>query len=250
MTAEQLYEIVQNTLASAKGWTELGPSLGSVKTLPGLRWANPLEIKNAVEKVFLEKFGPKTAAPPKAKVCSLIISTRERLFKVSIKAAKNSVQDKEKASTEPAPPRKSVFEEGFLGSLHKPGGNPQIKPELREQHLAATGGQVWTRFPPEPNGYLHVGHSKAIFVNFGYAAHHGGKCYLRYDDTNPEKEKEEYFESILETVRWLGFEPWKITYSSDNFDKLYELAVELIKRDKAYVCHCTRTCSHLIVHRS
>lgn len=76
-------------------------------------------------------------------------------------------------------------------------------------------------------------------MNFGYAAHHGGHCYLRYDDTNPEAEEGRYFESILETVRWLGFEPWKITYSSDYFDNLYELAVDSIRRDKAYVCHCT-----------
>lgn len=138
--------------------------------------------------------------------------------------------------------RKTVFEEGFLGALHKPGENPQTRAELREQHLRATDGQVWTRFPPEPNGYLHIGHSKAIFVNFGYAAHHGGKCYLRFDDTNPEKEEARYFESIIEVVRWLGFEPWKITYSSDYFDQLYDLAIELIKRDKAYVCHCTREC--------
>lgn len=137
-------------------------------------------------------------------------------------------------------PRKSVFEEGFLGSLHKPGENPQIKSALREAHLKATCGEVWTRFPPEPNGYLHIGHSKAIFVNFGYAEFHGGKTYLRYDDTNPEAEEAQYFESILEMIRWLGYEPWKITYSSDYFDQLYELAVELIKRDKAYVCHCTR----------
>ena len=137
---------------------------------------------------------------------------------------------------------RSVFEEGFLGQLHKPGGNPQLHPHLREAHLAATGGMVFTRFPPEPNGYLHIGHSKAIFINFGYAAHNGGKCYLRYDDTNPEAEEARYFDSILETVRWLGYEPWKITYSSDYFDQLYELAVELIKRDKAYVCHCTRKC--------
>ena len=142
----------------------------------------------------------------------------------------------------PVASRKSVFEEGFLGSLHKPGENPQTRPELREAHLATTHSEVWTRFPPEPNGYLHIGHSKAIFVNFGYAAHHGGKTYLRYDDTNPEAEEAEYFEKILEMVRWLGYEPWKITYSSDYFDQLYELAVELIKRDKAYVCHCTRAC--------
>ena len=86
---------------------------------------------------------------------------------------------------------------------------------------------------------MHIGHSKAIFVNFGYAAFNNGRCYLRYDDTNPEAEEAQYFESILQTVRWLGFEPWKITYSSDYFQQLYELAVELIKRDKAYICHCT-----------
>lgn len=156
---------------------------------------------------------------------------------------KDAPKPKAKAS-EPTPEasKKTVFEEGFLGNLHKPGGNPQTRPELRDAHLKATGGAVWTRFPPEPNGYLHIGHSKAIFVNFGYAAHHEGKCYLRYDDTNPEKEEAEYFESILETVRWLGFEPWKITYSSDYFQELYDLAVELIKRDKAYVCHCSRKC--------
>ena len=136
--------------------------------------------------------------------------------------------------------RKPVFDEGFLEQLHKPGENPQLHPHLREAHLAATGGKVQTRFPPEPNGYLHIGHAKAIFINFGYAAHHGGHCYLRYDDTNPEAEEARYFESILDTVRWLGYEPWKITYSSDYFDQLYALAVELIKRDKAYVCHCTR----------
>ena len=134
---------------------------------------------------------------------------------------------------------RTVFEEGFLGKLHKPGENPQLTPALRDAHLKATGGLVYTRFPPEPNGYLHIGHSKAIFINFGYAAHNGGKCYLRYDDTNPEAEEAVYFESLLEIVRWLGYEPWKITYSSDYFDELYDLAVELTRRDKAYVCHCT-----------
>jgi glutaminyl-tRNA synthetase len=96
-----------------------------------------------------------------------------------------------------------------------------------------------TRFPPEPNGFLHIGHSKAIAVDFGFARYHDGQCYLRYDDTNPAAEEEQYFESILEMVRWLGFEPFKITYSSDYFDQLYALAVELIKRGKAYVDHST-----------
>lgn len=151
-------------------------------------------------------------------------------------AASNTLKVHEVARANSEP--KSIFGQGFLGSLHKPGGNPQVKPELREQHLATTGGQVWTRFPPEPNGFLHIGHSKAIFINFGYAAFHNGRCYLRYDDTNPEAEEAQYFDSILDMVRWLGFEPWKITYSSDYFQQLYELAVELIRRNKGYVCHC------------
>lgn len=98
---------------------------------------------------------------------------------------------------------------------------------------------VVTRFPPEPNGYLHIGHAKAIAVNFGFARHRGGVCYLRYDDTNPEGEEERYFTSILEVVRWLGFEPYKITYSSDNFEKLYEMAEKLVTLGKAYVCACS-----------
>ncbi|KAF3766939.1 Glutamyl/glutaminyl-tRNA synthetase, partial [Cryphonectria parasitica EP155] len=97
---------------------------------------------------------------------------------------------------------------------------------------------VFTRFPPEPNGFLHIGHAKAIAVNFGFAKYRKGQCYLRYDDTNPEAEEEIYFTAILDTVRWLGFEPYKITYSSDNFQKLYDLAEKLISLDKGYVCHC------------
>ncbi|KAI0482066.1 glutaminyl-tRNA synthetase-like protein [Xylariaceae sp. FL0804] len=114
---------------------------------------------------------------------------------------------------------------------------------------------VVTRFPPEPvslanfadgrasltdrqNGFLHIGHAKAITVNFGFAKHHGGITYLRYDDTNPEAEEEKYFVAIEQMVRWLGFSPYKITYSSDNFQKLYDLAEKLIGLEKAYVCHC------------
>lgn len=81
---------------------------------------------------------------------------------------------------------------------------------------------------------MQIGHSKAIAVNFGFAKHHGGKCYLRFDDTNPEAEEQIYFDKILEAVRWLGYEPYKITYSSDHFQELYDLAVDLIKRGKAY----------------
>src|SRR5947199_1412329 len=102
------------------------------------------------------------------------------------------------------------------------------------------GGRVHTRFPPEPNGYLHIGHAKSINLNFGLAAEFGGKCNLRFDDTNPEKEETEYVDSIIEDVRWLGgdFED-RLFYASDYFQQLYEWAVQLIKAGKAYVCDLT-----------
>jgi glutaminyl-tRNA synthetase len=101
-------------------------------------------------------------------------------------------------------------------------------------------GRVHTRFPPEPNGYLHVGHAKSININFGLAREFGGKCNLRFDDTNPSKEEVEYVESIIEDVRWLGgdFED-RLFYASDYFEQLYEWAVQLIKAGKAYVCDLT-----------
>jgi glutaminyl-tRNA synthetase len=99
------------------------------------------------------------------------------------------------------------------------------------------GGRVHTRFPPEPNGYLHIGHAKSICLNFGLAAEFGGKTNLRFDDTNPSKEDTEYVDSIIDNVRWLGFD-WedRLFYASDYFDQLYEWAVQLIRAGKAFVC--------------
>ena len=94
---------------------------------------------------------------------------------------------------------------------------------------------IQTRFPPEPNGYLHIGHAKAICLDFGLADEFGGKTNLRFDDTNPEKEETEYVESIMEDVRWLGFEWERLCYASDYFDQLYDWAIQLIKAGKAYV---------------
>lgn len=92
---------------------------------------------------------------------------------------------------------------------------------------------------------MQIGHSKAIAVNFGYAKHHLGHCYLRYDDTNPEAEEQIYFDKILENVRWLGYEPYQITHSSDHFQELYDLACELIKSGLAYTSNDTGTLAFL-----
>jgi len=116
-----------------------------------------------------------------------------------------------------------------------------IKEIIREDIKTGThDGAVVTRFPPEPNGYLHIGHAKSICLNFGLAKEFNGRCHLRFDDTNPEKEEDEYVESIQEDVRWLGFD-WgeHLYFASNYFEKIYNYALELIKAGKAYVCDLT-----------
>ena len=98
------------------------------------------------------------------------------------------------------------------------------------------GDKVHTRFPPEPNGYLHIGHAKSICLNFSTAEKYGGQCNLRYDDTNPVKEDVEYVDSIEEDVKWLGFQWDNRLWASDYFDEMYDCALDLIKKGKAYVC--------------
>lgn len=230
VTLDQIKETVQKYIENNKDnivanrYKTLGPTLANTRKLPELRWADGGAVKDQVESQYLALLGPKD----------------ERDAPQKKKKEKKEAAPKKKAEEAPKEVNlTNMFFEGELARLHKPGGNKQIKPELMEEHLKATGGKVVTRFPPEPNGYLHIGHAKAINVNFGYAKAHNGICYLRYDDTNPEAEEEKYFTSILETVQWLGFEPYKITYSSDYFQELYDLAVKLIKKGLAYTCQCT-----------
>jgi glutaminyl-tRNA synthetase len=137
--------------------------------------------------------------------------------------------------TEPHPEHKNPKEgSGTGGPEHRDFIRTQIDEHLRTNRFS---GRVHTRFPPEPNGYLHIGHAKSICINFGLAAEYGGLCNLRFDDTNPTKEEIEYVESIREDVRWLGFD-WQDRefYASDYFDQLYEWALLLIRKGKAYVC--------------
>ncbi|MCI5114497.1 MAG: glutamine--tRNA ligase/YqeY domain fusion protein [Candidatus Electrothrix sp. AX1] len=113
-----------------------------------------------------------------------------------------------------------------------------IRQIIAEDLKSGKHSDIVTRFPPEPNGFLHIGHAKSICLNFGIAKENNGTCHLRFDDTNPGKESTEYVDAIQEDVRWLGFD-WgeHLYFSSDYFDKLYEFAVQLIKMGKAYVCH-------------
>ena len=194
------------------------------------------------------------------------------LFKEAEAACKNSAVEavaKEKPKKEAAPKEKAADTTAAEADskqkaprlyLSSPAENQQAKP-LREgvdaahnyalnpseklaAHLKATGGKYRTRFPPEPNGYLHIGHAKAMNFNFGQARlaqemGAGGETVMRFDDTNPTAEKMEFIDSILDNVAWLGHTPCSVTYSSDYFHELHDLAVQLIKDDGAFVCHQT-----------
>ncbi|MDO5094771.1 MAG: glutamate--tRNA ligase family protein, partial [Propionibacteriaceae bacterium] len=114
--------------------------------------------------------------------------------------------------------------------------NNFITEAIRRDNEAGTyGGKVQTRFPPEPNGFLHVGHAKAIVVDFGTAEDFGGRCMLRLDDTNPETEEEGFVASIVEDIEWLGYEPADVRHASDYFEALYDWAIHLIEKGLAYV---------------
>uniref|UniRef100_A0A4W5LJB8 Glutamine--tRNA ligase n=1 Tax=Hucho hucho TaxID=62062 RepID=A0A4W5LJB8_9TELE len=204
----------------------------------GLMWADGKMIKNEVDIQVLHLLGPKTEAD---------LEKKPKAQKAKAPGGEVKVKEELTMNGELKIEGRSLMDElrGVALNFHKPGENYKtegyvVTPktmDLLKQHLEFTGGQIRTRFPPEPNGILHIGHAKAINFNFGYAKANDGICYLRYDDTNPEKEEEKYFTAIKDMVEWLGYKPYEITHASDNFQRLYDLAVDLIRRGHAYVCH-------------
>lgn len=212
-----------------------------------LPWADGKQVKNEVDVQIFDLLGEKTAAdlapPPKKQK-----EKKEVDVKGKGSAAEKNVTNSGDDTSKIGDGASSIAE--LMKTkihFHAPGENYKtdgyvVTPntdKLLKAHLKITGGRVRTRFPPEPNGILHIGHAKAININFGYAKAHNGTCYLRYDDTNPEKEEEKFFIAIKDMVEWLGYTPDKITHSSDNFQQLYEWAVKLIQKGLAYVCHQT-----------
>lgn len=204
----------------------------------GLMWADGKMIKNEVDMQVLHLLGPKTEAD---------LEKKPKAQKAKAPDGEVKVKEELTMNGELKIEGRTLMDElrGVALNFHKPGENYKtegyvVTPktmDLLKQHLEFTGGQIRTRFPPEPNGILHIGHAKAINFNFGYAKANDGICYLRYDDTNPEKEEEKYFTAIKDMVEWLGYKPYEITHASDNFQRLYDLAVDLIRRGHAYVCH-------------
>jgi len=211
-----------------------------VEVRKSLPWADGKAIKSEFDVQVLDLLGPKTEAdlapPPKKEKKTKEPKSDKKEDSLKKVAKEDAVEDG--AATIAELMRNKVH-------FHKPGENFKTDGYVIDDttmdrlaaHLKRTKGQVRTRFPPEPNGILHIGHAKAININFGYAAAHEGTCFLRYDDTNPEKEEEKFFKGIRDIVEWLGYKPDKITHSSDNFQQLYEWAIDLIKKDLAYICH-------------
>jgi len=232
-TVEQEIKAVKSEILESRYRYNAGPLMGRVRQK--LVWADGKAVKAEVELQMLQLLGPKTEEdlkpPPKAE--------KKKPEKKKTEVKKEVTEEEEEGAATIAELMKTKVHFHAPGDNHTTDGyvnTPTTALRLKE-HLNRTGGQVRTRFPPEPNGILHIGHAKAININFGYAKAHDGICFLRYDDTNPEKEEEKFFTGILDMVTWLGYTPYQVTHSSDNFQQLYEWAVKLVQLDLAYVCH-------------
>ncbi|GER44402.1 glutamine--tRNA ligase [Striga asiatica] len=235
----EIFEENKAVIVEQRYRTNVGELFGHVRKKQP--WADPKIVKQIIDSKLYALLGEKTAADnekPAKKKKEKPVKTEEKAVVEEAVPAKPSEEEINPFSIFPSPDQNfKVHTEIFFSD--RPVLRACNTKEILEKHLKITGGKVYTRFPPEPNGYLHIGHAKAMFVDFGLAKERGGCCYLRYDDTNPEAEKKEYIDHIEEIVGWMGWEPFKITYSSDYFQELYELAVELIRRGHAYVDHQT-----------
>ncbi|XAR52421.1 Glutamine--tRNA ligase [Bertholletia excelsa] len=234
----EIFEENKNVILEQRYRTNVGELFGHVRKRQP--WADPKIVKQLIDANLYALLGERTAADnekPVKKKKEKPVKDEESTKAVEV-LAKPSEEELNPYSIFPFPEENyKVHTEIFFSD--RPVLRACNSKETLARHLKATGGKVFTRFPPEPNGYLHIGHAKAMFIDFGLAKERGGHCYLRYDDTNPEAEKKEYIDHIEEIVRWMGWEPFKITYTSDYFQDLYELAVELIRRGHAYVDHQT-----------
>lgn len=253
VTGEEIEEVVEEVikkhekdLVERRYQFNTGILMGEVRRK--LKWADAKIVKSEIDIQMVSLLGQKTD---------------EDLARAKTKGKSKDTNKNSNSKNEPKPKPKQVAEESLIDDkgnvksflemagaalhFHKVGENyktpgyvvnDEIMRRLQE-HKERINAQVRTRFPPEPNGILHIGHAKAINFNFGYAKAHDGITFLRYDDTNPEKEEEKFFVGIREMVEWLGYKPYKITHSSDYFQELYDLAKVLINKNLAYVCHQT-----------
>lgn len=239
-TVNDIFEEHKNTIVEQRYRTNVGELFGHVRKRQP--WADPKVVKQLIDTKLYALLGERTAADnekPVKKKKEKPVKVEEKKAVEESPAPKPSEEDINPYAVFPQPEENFKVHTEVFFSDDRPVLRACNSKKILEKHLHETGGKVLTRFPPEPNGYLHIGHAKAMFVDFGLAKERNGGCYLRYDDTNPEAEKKEYIDHIEEIVKWMGWEPFKITYTSDYFQELYNLAVELIRRGHAYVDHQT-----------
>ncbi|XP_010272844.1 PREDICTED: glutamine--tRNA ligase [Nelumbo nucifera] len=236
-TIAEVVELNKNAILEQRYRTNVGDLFAQVRKRQP--WADPKLVKQAMDAKLYDLLGERTAADNEKaskKKKEKTVKVEDKVSSVDIPSVPPPEEELNPFTIFPQPEENfKVHTEIFFSD--RPVLRVCNTKEMLEKHLKATGGRVFTRFPPEPNGYLHIGHAKAMFVSFGLAKERDGCCYLRYDDTNPEAEKKEYIDHIEEIVQWMGWKPFKITYTSDYFQDLYDLAVELIKRGHAYVDH-------------
>lgn len=229
VTDEQITQTVKNViqqsmpLINEKGKkASLGLIIKAIRADPAMKFASSKKITEEANNQFKQIPDTQPAPKPKAKG----------------KGNQNQQKNEEKKAEEV--PDEPDFK-GIVASFPSPADNAMKNPkEIQEEHMKVTGGSYMTRFPPEPNGWIHIGHAKAMFLDFGLAEMKGGKTYMRFDDTNPAKEKDEFIEGIKYDVQWMGYNWFKITHTSDYFHQLYDFAIQLIKDGLAYVCHQTK----------
>ncbi|XP_072757333.1 probable glutamine--tRNA ligase [Anoplolepis gracilipes] len=237
---EKIIKAHKNEIIEKRYHFNSGPLMQQVRNI--LKWADGKAVKNEFDIQLLYLLGPKTDTD-----LTPVSKTKQPKDKQAKAKKPQIVKEEQKEASNKEKIEAQTISELMKNKIHfhKPGENYKtegyiVTPNthrLLQEHLKVTGGKVRTRFPPEPNGILHIGHAKAININFGYAAAYDGICYLRYDDTNPEKEEEKFFIGIREMVEWLGYKPAAVTHSSDYFQQLYEWAVKLVEKGLAYVCH-------------
>ncbi|KAH0944675.1 hypothetical protein HN011_009466 [Eciton burchellii] len=238
---ERIIKVHKDEILEKRYHFNIGPLMQQVRN--NLKWVDGKAVKNEFDVQILDLLGPKTETDM-TPVPKQLKETKMKKSKIIKEEQKETLNDEKSIPSAMGAQTISELMKTKV-HFHKPGENYKTDgyiitsntDRLLYEHMRITNGKVRTRFPPEPNGILHIGHAKAININFGYAAAHDGICYLRYDDTNPEKEEEKFFIGIREMVEWLGYTPAMITHSSDYFQQLYEWAVELIKKNLAYVCH-------------
>lgn len=239
-----LLQVHMDKLKAERYTFNVGPLFGQLRKDNLLKWADGNDVNDEMNAQIKEILGERTAEDDDMEKNKANKKKPAPAAPTKAVSPQPTKEDGDKKQNDDEKKKEVVSSEnGDFDEMEKFVGRElewaKNTPQILEQHRNATEGKIMTRFPPEPNGFLHIGHAKAMNLSFGLARKHNGHCYLRFDDTNPTAEKIDYIHSIKDTVAWLGHKPWKVTYTSDYFSDLHSFAIQLIKKGLAYVDHQT-----------